>query len=338
MQARALPDMMPSMSPGLKLASGMCDISFENNVEMDLSSIDLNLLRILHRLLQERHVSRAAQDLGLSQPAVSNALRRLRVQLGDDLLVRSAAGMQPTPLAQRLAGPIAQALELLDDALRAQAPFDPADSVRQFTLAMSDVGELYFLPVLMRALAQLAPGVTLRTTALDSPGLGPSLSTGEIDLALGSLPRLQGGFYQQSLFRQGYLCLMRNGHPMAEGPLTRAAFLACEHVRVEAPGTGHGRVDSEFERRGIRRRIRLSVPNYVALGHVLASTDLIATVPERFAERVCAALALRTHPLPVRIASGVIRQFWHQRSHRDSGHEWLRRQVSSLFADSATRA
>ena len=117
MQARALPDMMPSMSPCLKLASGMCDISFENNVEMDLSSIDLNLLRILHRLLQERHVSRAAQDLGLSQPAVSNALRRLRVQLGDDLLVRSAAGMQPTPLAQRLAGPIAQALELLDDAL-----------------------------------------------------------------------------------------------------------------------------------------------------------------------------------------------------------------------------
>lgn len=304
---------------------------------MDLSTIDLNLLRVLHRLIQERHVSRTAQALGLSQPAVSNALRKLREQLGDQLLVRSGAGMQPTPLAQRLAGPLAQALELLDGALRAQTPFDPAHSARQFTLAMSDVGELYFLPVLMRALALQAPGVTLRTTALDNPGLGLALSTGEVDLALGSLPRLQAGFYQQALFRQGYVCLMRRGHPRTKGPLTHAAFLSCEHVRVEAPGTGHGRIEREFEHRGIRRRIRLSVPNYVALGHVLASTDLIATVPERFAERVSTALGLSTRPLPVRIAAGVIHQFWHQRSHRDSGHQWLRQQVATLFADSAAR-
>ena len=304
---------------------------------MDLSAIDLNLLRVLHRLLQERHVSRTAQALGLSQPAVSNALRKLRAQLGDELLVRSAAGMQPTPLAQRLAGPLAQALALLDGALRAEAPFDAADSARQFRIAMSDVGELYFLPVLMHALAQAAPGVTLRTSALDGTHLGLSLSTGDIDLALGSLPRLQAGFYQQALFRQGYVCLMRSGHPAAASHLTRAAFLACEHVHVEAPGTGHGRIEAELQRRGLRRRIRLTVPNYVALGHVLASTDLIATVPERFAERVAGALALVARALPLRLAGGAIHQLWHERSHRDAGHRWLRQQVATLFADGASR-
>ena len=304
---------------------------------MDLSAVDLNLLRVLQRLLQERHVSRTAQALGLSQPAVSNALRRLRAQLGDELLVRSSAGMQPTPLAQRLAGPLAQALELLDGALRAEAPFDPADSARQFRLAMSDVGELYFLPVLMRALARAAPRVTLRTSPLDSAQLALALSTGEIDLALGSLPRLQAGFYQQALFRQAYVCLLRRGHPAAAGRLTRAAFSACEHVHVEAPGTGHGRIEAELQRRGLARRIRLTVPNYVALGHVLASTDLIATVPERFAERVAGALGLVARPLPLRLAGGTIQQLWHERSHRDAGHRWLRQQVATLFADGAAR-
>ncbi len=121
---------------------------------MDISHLDLNLLRVLHRLMQERHVSQAALALGLSQQAVSNALRRLRKLLGDELLVHTGAGMQPTPYAERLAGPIAQAMGLIEGALRAEPAFDPAVSERRFTLAMSDVGEIYFLPVLMHALAQ----------------------------------------------------------------------------------------------------------------------------------------------------------------------------------------
>lgn len=329
--------MMPCPRRAFNATALIAIIRLANNGAMDLAAIDLNLLRVLHRLLQERHVSRTAQALGLSQPAVSNALRKLRMQLGDELLVRSAAGMQPTPLAQRLATPLAQALELLDGALRAQAPFDAADSARQFRIAMSDVGELYFLPVLMRALAQAAPGVTLRTTPLDGAHLGLALSTGDVDLALGSLPRLQAGFYQQALFRQNYVCLMRGGHPLAAGRLTRAAFLGGEHVHVEAPGTGHGRIEAELQRRGLRRRIRLTVPNYVALGHVLASTDLIATVPERFAERVAGALALVTQPLPLRLAGGTIHQLWHERAHRDVGQRWLRELVARLFADGASR-
>ncbi|MEZ5640613.1 MAG: LysR family transcriptional regulator [Burkholderiaceae bacterium] len=300
---------------------------------MDLSRIDLNLLLVLHRLLQERHVSRSAAALGLTQPAVSNALRRLRSLLGDDLLVRTAGGMRPTPYAERLAGPLAQALGALEGALSTREQFDPAASERRFTLALSDVGEIYFLPVLMPALATEAPGVTLRVVPLALPDLAEAMAAGEVDLALGSLPGLQSGFYQQALLRQRYVCLMRDGHPGAARRLTRAAFTGFDHVRVEALGTGHGRVDEALARAGLARRIRLSVPNFVALGHVLRSTDLMATVPERLAERVGAPLGLLTRPLPVRLPSPEIHQLWHATRHRDSGHQWLRAFIARLFAD-----
>ncbi|MFD1710493.1 LysR family transcriptional regulator [Ottowia sp. GY511] len=299
----------------------------------DLARIDLNLLLVLHRLLQLRHVSRAAEALGLTQPAVSNALRRLRRLLGDELLVRTPAGMQPTPYALSLAEPLAHALATLEDALSQRAAFSPASSTRVFTLAMSDVGEIYFLPVLVPALAQDAPGVTLRTVTLREPELPEALASGAIDLALGSLPQLRAGFYQQALFRQAYVCLMRAGHPAAQQPLGRAAFQAFDHVRVEAPGTGHAQVEEHLARLDLRRRVRLTVPDFVALGHVLASTDLVATVPERFAERVCAPLGLLARPLPVRALVSAIHQFWHAGMHGDAGHQWLRARIAALFGD-----
>ena len=302
---------------------------------MDVSHIDLNLLRVLHRLLQDRHVSKAALALGLSQPAVSNALRRLRRLLGDELLLRTGAGMQPTPYAQRLAGPIGQALGLIEGALRAEPAFDPAVSDRCFTVAMSDVGEIYFLPVLMRVLAQAAPHVTVRAISTAGAALAPAMATGQVDLALGSLPALQAGFYQQALFRQTYVCLLRREHPVAQVGWGRAAFLALDHVHVEAHGTGHARLDAELARKGLQRRIRLTVPNYVALGHVLASTDLVAVVPERFAERVVAPLDLLVRPLPVRMARAPIHQFWHAGTHREPAHRWLRALVTATFSDHA---
>lgn len=298
----------------------------------DLSRIDLNLLRVLHELLRHRHVSRAADALGLSQPATSNALRRLRGLLGDELLVRSPGGMQPTPYALGLAEPLARALGALQDALNQRAHFQPQSSTRVFTLAMSDVGEIYFLPVLVPDLARHAPGVTLRTVSLHSPALAEALASGAIDLALGLLPQLRAGFYQQALFRQRYVCLMRRGHPGARQPLGRAAFHAFDHVRVEAPGTGHGQqVHEQLARLKLHPRVRLTVPDFVALGHVLASTDLVATVPERLAERVCAPLGLLARPLPGRSPTVTIHQFWHAGMHGDTGHQWLRARIGTLF-------
>jgi DNA-binding transcriptional LysR family regulator len=301
---------------------------------MDLARLDLNLLLVFHHLLREKRVSSVATVLGMSQPAVSSALGRLRASLGDALFLRTQGGMVPTPYALQLAEPVATALEGLQQALQVRASFDPATSERRFSLAMTDVGEMYFLPVLMDALTQAAPGVTLNVVAVTSASLGDDMATGRTDLALGLLPQLQAGFFQQALFRQPYVCLMREGHPLARAPeLTLAHFAAADHVRVIAAGTGHGRVDEALERQGLQRRIRLTVPHYVALGDVLGHSELIATVPERFAQRVTRPFALTTRTLPLAVDGSVIHQFWHARLHQDPGHQWLRTLVAQCFGD-----
>ena len=301
---------------------------------MELARLDLNLLLVFHHLLREKRVSAVATVLGMSQPAVSSALGRLRASLGDELFLRTQGGMEPTPYALQLAEPVAAALDGLQQALNVRASFDPSTSERCFTLAMTDVGEMYFLPVLMDALAQAAPGVTLHVVAVTSASLRDDMASGRTDLALGLLPQLQAGYFQQALFRQPYVCLMREGHPLAaKHILTLPDFAAASHVRVIAAGTGHGRVDEALERQGLQRRIRLTVPHYVALGDVLGHSDLIATVPERFAQRVIGPFNLTTRPLPLAVDGSVIHQFWHARLHKDPGHQWLRGQVSQLFGD-----
>lgn len=305
---------------------------------MDLARLDLNLLLVFHHLLREKRVSAVATVLGMSQPAVSSALGRLRSSLGDELFLRTQRGMEPTPYALQLAEPVATALDGLQQALNVRASFDPATSERSFTLAMTDVGEMYFLPVLMDALAGAAPGVTLNVVAVTSASLKDDMASGRTDLALGLLPQLQAGFFQQALFRQPYVCLMRKAHPLAAAAsLSFSDFANASHVRVVAAGTGHGRIDAAIsetlEQQGLQRRIRLTVPNYVALGDVLGHSDLIATVPERFAQRVTGPFALTTRALPLAVDGSAIHQFWHARLHKDPGHQWLRELVAQCFGD-----
>lgn len=306
---------------------------------MELARLDLNLLLVFHHLLREKRVSAVATVLGMSQPAVSSALGRLRASLGDALFLRTQRGMEPTPYALQLAEPVAAALDGLQQALNVRASFDPTTSERRFTLAMTDVGEMYFLPVLMDTLAHAAPGVTLNVVAVTSASLKDDMASGRTDLALGLLPQLQAGFFQQSLFRQPYVCLMREGHPLATSDaLTLPDFAAASHVRVIAAGTGHGKVDEALVRQGLQQRIRLTVPHYVALGDVLGHSDLIATVPERFAQRVTGPFALTTRALPLAVDGSVIHQFWHAGLHKDPGHQWLRGQVVQLFGDGSKPA
>ena len=301
---------------------------------MELARLDLNLLLVFHQLLRDKRVSLVAQALGMSQPAVSSALGRLRASLGDELFLRTPRGMEPTPYAVQLAEPVAIALDGLQQALNVRASFDPTSSARCFTLAMSDVGEMYFLPVLVDALARQAPNVTLQVVSVTQPTLKDHMASGRIDLALGLLPQLQAGFFQQALFRQPYVCLMRAGHPLADkARLGLKTLAAAEHVHVQAAGTGHGRVDAALAAQGLQRRFRLTVPHYVALGDVLGHCDLIATVPERFALRVAQPFGLSIRPLPLQVEGSVIHQFWHGRLHRDPGHQWLRALVVRLFAD-----
>lgn len=304
---------------------------------MKLTDIDLNLLVVFDRLVQDGRVSRVAESLGLSQPAVSNALRRLRDLLDDELFLRTPTGMAPTPYALQLAEPVAQALRGLQGALNVRASFDPATSERCFTLAMTDVGEIYFLPVLMDALAREAPGVTLRCVPVADTALREDMAAGRVDLALGSLPQLQAGFFQQALFRQRYVALMRAGHPLAAGdaPLNAAQYRQAAHVRVVSAGTGHGQVDDALQRLGVVRQVQLTVPHYVALGQVLGSTDMVATVPKRLAERLAGPHALVARPLTLRLPASTIAQLWHAHLHRDPGHQWLRGLVAQHFGTAA---
>lgn len=300
---------------------------------MDLKQLDLNLLLVFNQLLAERSVSGAARALGLSQPAVSNALARLRKAMGDELFLRTSRGMEPTPRATQLAEPVAAALQLLQGALRQDQGFDPATSSRAFTIGMTDIGEIYFLPTLMDALAEAAPGVTVSTVRNTAVQLKDEMETGHVDLALGLLPQLRTGFFQRRLFTQRYVCLMRQGHPLDRRRIGLREFSAAEHLVVVSAGTGHGVVEDELARQGIERRVRLTVPHFVAVGHILAGTDMIATVPERLAQRMAGPFGLRwlSHPAP--LPEIGIHLLWHARLHREPANQWLRQLIATRFGD-----
>lgn len=299
---------------------------------MELRELDLNLLVVFQQLMLDRSVSMAAENLGLTQPAVSNALKRLRTALKDDLFVRTRQGMEPTPFAAQLADPVAQAMGALHGALNRHAQFDPATSQKKFVVAMTDIGEIYFMPKLIAALLKRAPGVSV-STLRSHTGLSDAMANGEVDLAVGLLPDLQAGFYQQRLFHHRYVCLCRNEHPLAQQTMSRERFCEYGHVSVVAASTGHGEIDGHLYRAGLRRDIRLEVPHFVAVGHILQHTDLIATVPERFATSCAGPFGLTLLPLPVPLPEIAINLFWHARYNRDPASRWFRQLMFELFSD-----
>jgi DNA-binding transcriptional LysR family regulator len=299
---------------------------------MELQDIDLNLLVVFNELLRQRRVSAVAETLEISQPAISNALNRLRKILGDELFLRTSKGMIPTPFAETLAEPIGYALGAIHNTLNTKSTFDPASSTRAFTVAMTDIGEIYFLPALMEKLAKVAPGVTISTVLNQSDTLSDAMERGHVDLAVGFLPDLKTGFFQRRLFQQRYVCIFRNGHPVAKTGMSLKVFGEAEHVSIVAEGTGHGMVDSAIQRAGVTRRVRLRVPHFVAVGHILQTTDLIAVVPEAYASRTLAPFGLETVPCPVKIPDIVINVLWHSRNHREPSNQWLRQLVFDEFS------
>lgn len=300
---------------------------------MDIKDIDLNLLVVFQQLFVERRVSVVADKLGLTQPAISNALARLRKVLGDELFLRTSRGMEPTPYANQLAEPIATALSTIQDALSRKIDFDPAISVRKFTIAMTDIGEIYFLPKLMGKLSAIASGVTISTVRNTSANLSDEIEAGHVDLAMGLLPQLTSGYFQRRLFRQRYVCMFRQGHALDKDSMSVEEFAQAGHVVVVAEGTGHAMVDELIQRRGVRRNVLLTVPHFVALGHILATTDMVATVPERYAFECTAPFRLRYLAHPVPLPEIGINLFWHAKFNKESGNQWLRGVVFDLFSD-----
>ena len=300
---------------------------------MELHELDLNLLVVFNQLLIERRVSKVAQTLGISQPGVSNALAKLRRCFGDELFLRTSKGMEPTPYADQLAESVSYALAMIHSGVNQRASFEPASSNQAFTLGMTDIGEIYFLPALIERLHREAPAVTVSTVRNTSINLRDELEAGKVDLAIGLLPQLKAGFFQRCLFSQGYVCLMRRGHRLAKRRMSLAEYCAAEHLLVVSAGTGHGKVDELLRRSGVRRTVRLTVPHYVGVGHILRGSDLIATVPERLADRLVQTFELTSVPHPATLPQVPINVFWHAKYHRSPANVWLRGIVFDLFGD-----
>lgn len=300
---------------------------------MELKDIDLNLLVVFNQLLIERRVSKVAETLGLSQPTVSNALARLRKLTNDPLFLRTTRGMEPTPFADRLAEPVAHALRLIHSAVNPETPFNPATAQRAFTLGMTDIGEIYFLPKLMEELARVAPGVTISTVRNTTVNLKDEMELGHVDLAVGLLPQLKAGFFQRSLFKQRYVCMFRQGHRLDQGHISLAAFTQADHVVVVSEGTGHSKIDALLARNGVVRKVRLTVPHFVAVGHILQHTDMVATVPERLAQALVQPFKLTYVSHPATLPEVAITVFWHAKVHKDAANEWLRGLICQVHAD-----
>ncbi len=302
-------------------------------IAMNVHDVDLNLLRVFDAVLYERGVTPAATRLGLTQPAVSNALARLRAVFGDALFVRTAAGMDPTPFARELAEPVRQALALLESALAHGPGFDPASSTRAFRFYMSDLGQVEFLPPIVERVQSAAPGVRLEAAAADLEHIGDALGGGALDLAVGFLPGLGAPIKRRVLFRDPYVCLMRAGHPALAGRLTRKKFLDASHVLVTYRGGGHRVIEEALERAGIARRIALRVPHFTVVPMVLERTDLILTLPARVARVYERRGSFRALPAPVPIPPAEVAVHWHERFESDPGNRWFREQIVELFSE-----
>lgn len=297
---------------------------------MNVRDIDLNLLRVFDAVLHEHGVTAAAVRLGLTQPAVSNALARLRAQFGDPLFVRTAGGMDATPFARELAEPVRQALALLESALAHGPGFDPASSTRAFRFYMSDVGQVEFLPPLVERAQRSAPGVRLEAVGLEVEDIAAALAAGALDLAVGFLPGLGAPVLRQALFRDPYACLMRADHPAAEGTLTRKKFLEASHALVSYRG-GHRVIEEALERAGVAPRIALRVPHFTVVPMVLERSDLLLTLPARVARVYERRGNLASRPVPIPIPPAEVAVHWHERFEADSGNRWLRALIVELF-------
>jgi DNA-binding transcriptional LysR family regulator len=300
---------------------------------MDLQDIDLNLLVLFNQLMTDRRVSRVAETLGLTQPAVSNSLAKMRRLFGDELFLRTSSGMVPTPFAEQLAEPISYALAMIHSGLNQQTRFDPATVERSMTICMTDIGEIVFLPRLLQRLAAEAPGVSLSTVRNTAVNVRDDMESSKVDLAIGFLPQLKAGFFQRRLFRQRYVCLFRRDNRLNKGKFTLSDFTDAQHLVVVSPGTGHGRVDELLRRTCAKRVVQVTVPHFVAIGHMLRTTDLVATVPERLAQHLVEPFGLVYRPHPVPLPDIAINVFWHGKAHRSPANRWLRSIVFDLFGE-----
>ena len=303
-----------------------------------MPELDLNLLRVLVAIDDKRSVSAAAIQLQRSQPSVSSALGKLRSFFADPLFVRSGNTMQPTPRAVEIMDPVRGVLSRIGMEIVAAPTFEPASSHRPIVLALSDVGEVVFLPAILQHLRQVAPEATLRSVSLPAEEVAGGLEAGTIDLALGYFPNLKRhNFFQQTLFSDSFTCLIRADHPVRSPRLSQKQFMQLDHAVVRAESRTEEVIERFLARRRIRRRVRLTTPHFASVPPIVEQSDLVVTVPvplARYFSTVSARIRVVRPPFdPPRID---LKQIWHRKFHHDARNRWLRSLMCALFQKQAS--
>jgi DNA-binding transcriptional LysR family regulator len=295
-----------------------------------VTNIDLKMLAVIGELHRTRSVSQAAQHLELSQSTISMSLARLRKHFNDPLFVRTSAGMEPTPYATELIYMLGKAENLLQSALGHHVVFDPQMSERVFRLQSTDIAQVTLLPKLIQRLKKAAPGMALSLDRISSetPKL---LESGETDLAVGFILPMGAGFCQQRLFKERFVCAVRQDHPRIGKTLTVKQFESESHLAVSTAGTGHGIVEKTLESKRIQRNVGLTVPSFLGIVSILTSSDYIVTLPEQLGRRFAAGGNLKVLPLPFELPPYYIMQHWHERYSQDPANRWLRAVLAELF-------
>jgi hypothetical protein len=298
---------------------------------MDIRSLDLNLLVVFDAMLHHQNVSKAAEAIKLSQPAMSAAISRLRALFDDPLFVRTKAGMEPTPKAKTLSPSVRLVVQTIKTDILLPKKFIPANSDRTFTLVTPDIAEVNFLPRLIAELAHQSPLINLKTLAMPREAAADSLASGEAEMAIGYFPDLhKAGFFQQKLISSSHVCLLRKKHPIVGEKITSTQFMQAPHAVVRPDGREH-LFERFLQSKNIKRRVVVELSHFMSLLPIIETSDLIATVPKDLADFFVQHGDVRYIPTPMKSPVIDVHLFWHQRFHKDPAHIWLRQVIHRLF-------
>jgi DNA-binding transcriptional LysR family regulator len=296
-------------------------------------SLDLRLLVVFDAVIRRGSLTLAGDSLGMSQPLVSQSLAKLRQYFGDPLFVRTSAGMSPTPRARELAPKIAAMIQLMQEALESPEQFDPATSTQTFSFAATDFGAAYLLPRLLQYLSKHAPGIRVRAAHAPRQGVDDLLEDGQVDIAFGSFAITRSPFYQRRLYYSDYVCLARAEHPCVRGTLTREVYLSAQHGLVAPLPSGYEALERFLLENVPASNFTVIVPNFLTVLTTLPSSDALFTLSRRAGEQIAQLLRAQLLELPVQIPGFAVRQFWHERFHKDPANKWFRDLIYSLLAE-----
>ena len=296
-----------------------------------MAKLDLDWLSVFVEIYKTQSVSRAAQGLGMEQASASIALGKLRKHFDDPLFCRTSAGMAPTPRAQAIYPDLLEALMRIEKSRGATGVFLPQQATREFRICMTDISEIVLLPQVINHLQKTAPGLIVEAEKT-SPESRRRLESGKLDLAVGFMPDLEAGFYQQALFPQDFVCLASCNHPRIGTKLTRKSFSAEGHILVMTSGTGHSIVDKVLAKNKVDRRVVLRVPSYLGVARIVAQTEFLVIVPRQLGQALAQQEQVKVLEPPLPLPTYKVKQHWHERFNLDAGNLWLRKTMASLFS------